>query len=308
MIKQRSIKDTIAMNREEKILQYIDKNGSGIEIGPSHNPIAAKESGYNVQIIDHMTREALLVKYKDHGVNLNNIEEVDYVWQGESYLELTGKPDHYDWIIASHLIEHTPDLIGFLQNCDTILKNNGVVSLVVPDKRYCFDHFRPITGLAKIIDSHISKNTIHTAGTVAEYFLNVVSQSGEIAWSTKSKGEYELVHSLEEARQGMKSVINDKSYLDVHTWCFVPHSFRLIINDLFQLGLIPFQEVGFSPTNRSEFYITLGRNGKGLSKSRMQMLRIIESEIAGKANTVSDFNTIRQNSEKLITRLVKRFA
>jgi predicted SAM-dependent methyltransferase len=267
------------MNRKKKILRHIDKNGFGIEIGPSHNPLASKNDGYKVHIIDHMSREQLIAKYRDHGVNLDKIEEVDYVWQGESYSELTGKTKYYDWIIASHLIEHTPDLIGFLNECDTILKNDGAISLIVPDKRYCFDHYRPITGISKIIDSHFQKSTNHTTGTVAEYFLNVVSKSGGIAWNSCTTGEYNFVHSLENALQGMESVVNENAYLDVHAWCFVPHSFRLIIHDLFCLGLISLKEVDFHPTDGCEFYITLGRSGQGVNKTRMEMLEIIDSEI-----------------------------
>ena len=269
------------MNRKEKILQYINKNGHGIEIGPSHNPIAPKKEGYKVHIIDHMSREQLIVKYKDHHLNLENIEEVDFVWQGgKNYAKLTGKNKYYDWIIASHVIEHTPDLIGFLNNCDAILKDDGVISLAVPDKRYCFDHYRPITGISKIIDNHFQKTTIHTPGTVAEYFLNVVSKSGRIAWNSSTTGKYNFCHSLEQAIQDMNLVLNENKYLDVHAWCFVPHSFRLIIHDLFCLGLIPFQEVDFFPTAGFEFYVTLGRTGQGINKSRLEMLEIIESEIS----------------------------
>ncbi len=150
------------MTRKEKVLRHINQNGHGIEIGPSHNPIAPKREGYKVHIIDHMSREQLITKYKEHHVNLDNIEEVDFVWQGGNYSELTGKSKYYDWIIASHVIEHTPDLICFLNDCDTILKDDGVISLVVPDKRYYFDHYRPITGISKIIDSHVSENNIHS--------------------------------------------------------------------------------------------------------------------------------------------------
>ena len=267
------------MNRKEKVLRHINQNGRGIEIGPSHNPIAPKKEGYQVHIIDHMSREELIAKYKDHHVNLENIEEVDFVWRGENYSELTGKSKYYDWIIASHVIEHVPDLIGFLNDCDAILKDDGVISLVIPDKRYCFDHYRPITGISKIIDNHFQKNKTHTPGTVAEYFLNVVSKAGVIAWDSSVTGEFNFVHSLEDALKGMKTAINENAYIDVHAWCFVPHSFRLIIHDLFCLGLIPFQEVDFFPTEGCEFYITLGRNGKGVNKSRLEMLDIIESEI-----------------------------
>src|SRR5262245_28319445 len=117
------------MNRKEKVLQHINPNGHGIEIGPSYSPIAPKKEGYKVHIIDHMNRDQLVTKYKDYNINIENIEEVDFVWQGESYAELTGRRKYYDWIIASHVIEHTPDLISFLNDCDAILNDQGVISL-----------------------------------------------------------------------------------------------------------------------------------------------------------------------------------
>lgn len=267
------------MNDKEKVLRYINPEGQGLEIGPSHNPVAPKKEGYNVHIIDHLNREQLISKYEAHQVVLDNIEEVDFIWEGEGYAALTGKKSFYDWIIACQVIEHTPDLIGFLNDCDSILKDDGVLSLVIPDKRYCFDHYRPITGLAKIIDSHHQKNTIHTPGSIAEYYLNVVSKAGVIAWDPLHVGEYQCVHSLDDAIQGMASVINEKTFIDVHAWCFVPHSFRLMMHDLYCLGLTPLKEVGFSSTENHLFYLTLSRNGKGLDKPRIEMLDKIEEEI-----------------------------
>ena len=157
--------------------------------------------------------------------------------------------------------------------------SDGMISLVVPDKRYCFDHYRPITGLSKIIDSHYQKNKIHTPGTVAEYYLNVVSKAGTIAWDPSVTGTYACVHSLEDAFQGMTTVLNEKTYIDVHAWCFVPHSFRLMIHDLFCLGLTPLKEVGFFSTTDHLFYITLSRKGKGINRSRIEMLDSIGAEI-----------------------------
>ncbi len=271
------------MNRNNKILRHITKDGRGIEIGPSHDPIAPKKKGYNVHIIDHLSRNKLIEKYTDHDVNLENIEEVDFIWQGQSYAELTGETKHYDWIIASHMIEHTPDFIGFLNDCDTILKDDGVISLVIPDKRYCFDYYRPVTGISKIIDSHFERSKYHTPGTVVEYFLNVASKDGNLTWNKGTPRKCDLIHSLEYASQQMKLAQKKNDYLDVHAWCFVPHSFRLIIHDLFCLGLIPFQEIEFFNTEGSEFFITLSRKGKGLDKSRQEMLDTIQSEIKKEA-------------------------
>lgn len=267
------------MDRKDIILQSIDKQGLGVEIGPSHRPLAAKRDGFNVHIIDHMDRAGLVQKYRDHGVDLDAIEEVDFVWQGGSYADLIGKTDHYDWVLASHLIEHTTDFIGFLNDCAAILKDDGMLSLAVPDKRFCFDHFRPITPLAKIIDSHYQKPAVHTPGTVAEYFLNVVSKGGQIAWGQGHPGDFRFVHSLDEARSGMQAVIQHNAYLDVHAWCFVPSSFRLILHDLHNLGMTPLKEVAFHPTVGVEFFITLSKTGAGSPVSRETLLKQIDDEI-----------------------------
>ena len=292
------------MNRKDKILRHITKDGRGIEIGPCHNPVAPRNKGYDVQIIDHMSQEDLINKYKGQNINFKNIEEVDFVWQGQSYSELTKKNKYYDWIIASHMIEHTPDLIGFLNDCDGILKDDGVVSLVVPDKRYCFDHYRPLTSISSIIDSHFQNRKIHSPGTIAEYYLNVVSKGGSISWNSSTAGEYSFIHSINAAAKRMNLAHNENEYFDVHAWCFVPHSFRLVIHDLFSLGLIPFQEVEYFSTEDCEFYITLGRNGKGIGKSRLQMLAAMESEI--REETVPR-KTIKAMSKNIVKRLINRF-
>ena len=78
-------------SREEKVFHLLDKKGAGLEIGPSHNPIAPKAKGFNVHILDHASAAELRNKYQGHGVNLDNIEEVDFVWHGEPFSELIGK-------------------------------------------------------------------------------------------------------------------------------------------------------------------------------------------------------------------------
>jgi hypothetical protein len=137
----------------------------------------------------------------------------------------------------------------------------GPLSLAVPDKRYCFDRFRPLTGIGRVIDASHNPQKIYSAGTVAEYFLTVVSKGGHIAWDADEKGEFKLVHSLEQAKQAIRDVGERGTYLDVHEWCFTPTSFRLMMRDLFELGFIQLKELAFHPSQGSEFYIALSRAG-----------------------------------------------
>jgi 2-polyprenyl-3-methyl-5-hydroxy-6-metoxy-1,4-benzoquinol methylase len=267
------------MQRHEKVLHRIDREGRGLEIGPCYGPLAPKRAGFNVEVLDHLDRDALRQKYHGHaGIDVDQIEPVDYVWSGEPYAELIGKTKYYDWIIASHMIEHTPDLIGFLANCDSILKDTGVLSLAIPDARYCFDHFRPLTGLARIIDAHLNRQTIHSAGTVAEYRLNVVRCGDQIAWDAETMGTFTFCHSLDEAKSSIDKVRRHGEYIDVHAWCFTPHSFRLILRDLFDLGFVPFREVAFFPTVGCEFFVTLGRQGEDPAMDRMELLELAHAE------------------------------
>jgi hypothetical protein len=114
------------LSRNEKVLFGCDTQGIGLEIGASYSPVAPKKAGYRVEVLDHADATTLRQKYQtQHGVNVENIEEVDHVWTGEPLHELTGRKDYYDWIIASHVVEHTPDLVSFLKQCEIMLKPGG---------------------------------------------------------------------------------------------------------------------------------------------------------------------------------------
>jgi len=267
------------MHSKEKILKFINKQKIGLEIGPSHNPAAPKKDGYNVHIVDHLSKSDLIRHYEKANVNLEAIEDVDFIWSGQSYKELTGKSKYYDYIIASHVIEHVPDFISFLNDCEEVLKDSGVLSLVVPDIRFCFDYFRPITGLSKIIDAYILKNKLPTPGTVAEHLLYTVKNSGNITWNSfPLKDNYSFLHSLEQAKDKMNEVIKNNSYFDSHCWCFTPSSFRLLISDLYELGFIKYKEISYYPTEGYEFYITLSKNGRSSSLNRLDFLQKIKTE------------------------------
>lgn len=282
------------MQRKEIILKSINRNGVGLEIGPSHNPVAPKSDGFNVEILDHLNKEDLIQKYQLHDVNTDNIEAVDYIWNGESYNELTGKTNYYDWIIASHVIEHTPDFIGFINECEAILKDDGVLSLAVPDKRYCFDYFRPLTGISKIIDSHLLKYSMHSIGSIIDYKLNVVSKSGQIAWDSNSIGnDFNFLFGADHASNYLIKN-GTRTYTDVHAWCFTPNSFRLLIQDLNTLNLISLKEIDFYPTQGCEFFITLGKSGAQPEKSRLEMLSLINDEI----KEGIDYKKVKSNTEK----------
>jgi predicted SAM-dependent methyltransferase len=254
-------------SREDKVFHLLDKTGLGLEIGPSHNPIAPKKKGFNVHILDHASAVELRDKYQDHGINLNNIEEVDFVWHGEPLQELIGKTSCYDWIIASHVIEHVPDLISYLQQCEALLKPDGVLSLVIPDKRYCFDYFSSSSSTGNLLDAYAEKRVRPSHGQIFDHTANASKRNGSIAWSDDGLGGGdELVHTFVEAKTHWEKSISMKDYIDVHCWRFTPASFRLLISDLQGLGLIGLNIKEEFDTTGCEFYVSLDRNSNAPMK------------------------------------------
>jgi hypothetical protein len=266
------------VTREQKLLHAIDKSARGVEIGPSHSPVAPKRKGFRVTTIDTLSKQGLIDKYKNHGVELESIEDVDFIWRGERYPELLGERNSFGWVVASHVIEHTPDIVAFLNDCDELLTDTGVLSLAVPDKRYCFDHFRPVSGLARVLDSHFSRLTNHTAGSIAEYMLNAVSLGGQIAWSPSQVGEFKFLCELPSVLAHLKLEPEARLAMDIHAWCFTPASFQLLIHDLNLLGFTTLRSIQSFPTEGHEFFVTL-RKGKDLPMhSRLKLLQDVAEE------------------------------
>jgi len=255
----------------------------GLEIGPCHRPIAPKVRGFNVRILDHCSRDGLVEKYRGNAdVEPDVIEEVDYVWNGQPYAELVGLQTKFDWIIASHVIEHTPDLIGFLLECESILVPGGALALVIPDKRFCFDRFRPLASLAQIVDAHRDRRSRHSPGVAADYYMNVVKRGDIIAWDADHRGPSAPMHHASDAAEGMRTLQQPGAYLDLHAWCFTPSWFRVVMQDLHALGFTALRESSFSPTQGHEFYVTLRRDGAGPDVDRMTLLeRTLEEQALG---------------------------
>ena len=270
------------MTRIDKALYALDKKGAGLEVGPSHNPIAPKRKGFNVHILDHVGTEELRAKYQGHGVNLDNIEDVDFVWSGQPLPELIGQMGCYDWIVASHVIEHMPDLISFLQQCEALLKTDGILSLVIPDKRYCFDYFSPFSTTGNVLDAWAEKRVRPSAGQVYDHIANAAKRLGNIAWGPDDNGGADaLVHTLDEAKAHWMRASSTSDYIDVHCWRFTPTSFRLILSDLQSLNLINLHIKTEFDTSGCEFFVSLGRKAENdLQQDRLSTLqnRKIEEE------------------------------
>jgi hypothetical protein len=249
-------------SRTETLLGLVPKDSRIIEIGPSFRPIAPKNQGWNSVSIDHMTREGLTAKYEKHpGVDVGVIEPVDFVWTGGSLSDAVPPEQHgsFDVFLASHVIEHTPDLIAFLDAAQTLLKQDGTVVLVVPDKRYCFDYFKPLTTTGRILEAHAKHRQRHTGERAFDHFAYAATDGAQECWGQRPSQGIEFIHGLEEAARNYSLFENSPEYQDLHAWHFVPPSFELLMLELGWLGETDWRVERVTPTTGWEFFAWLRR-------------------------------------------------
>lgn len=246
----------------EEFIKIIDFNkNNSLEIGPLHNPLL-DHSLPNVKSLDHLSREDLVEKYRhDENVDTSKIGHVDYVWNGEPFKDLIDMK--FENVLASHVVEHTPDLIGFFNNISGILKPNGFLFLIVPDKRYCFDHFREETLLIEVIYAHHQKMIKPSFESIIDMNRAATHSDPQKHWKSQhgKKVTAEFLNNYNNPIEHYLNLIkkyNDE-YIDTHVWKFTPESFEKISNYLFREEVTDLKTIRLYPTvkNSHQFYVVL---------------------------------------------------
>lgn len=57
----------------------------------------------------------------------------------------------YDFVISSNCLEHIANPLKAIQEWLRVVRNDGLLLLILPNKDFCFDHNRPITTFAHLI-------------------------------------------------------------------------------------------------------------------------------------------------------------
>src|ERR1700744_1544105 len=172
------------MNLRDRIRHGMDfKSKKTLEIGPLYRPFVLKAEG-EVVYVDHADTETLRKKYTgDPLFDVSSIVNVDAVWGEQTLSECLGGGEKVDYVIASHVIEHTPDLITWLRELRSVLKDGGEIRLVIPDKRFTFDYTRRLTVLSDVADAYMRKARRPLPLYVIDHLANVHYVDTAAAWS-----------------------------------------------------------------------------------------------------------------------------
>ncbi len=142
--------DGITDPREMRELLGSTLSGSGVEVGASASPFPVSPL-CRVRYTDLFGIERIRANLP-RDVPGGDAVEPELI---TSMNELSGIPDgSLDFLIASHVIEHTKDPIGAIRRAWEVLRPGGRLILVIPQADRTFDRDRPRTPLAHLLEDH----------------------------------------------------------------------------------------------------------------------------------------------------------
>ena len=237
-----------------------------LELGPLNRPIVDKNLYPNTFYCDVRSTEDVRKLYSGNDyleatgirVDPETIVPIDYVIQ-ENYEKTFEKVEKFDYVIASHVLEHMEDLIFALRDISAVLKPGGTFCIVYPDKRYCFDHFRTS---ASFRDAYrvFRNGTTENSSMVLDFYYSVIPENNPyLFWRKDGILDHLPKASFEKAVDHYEEALNGVKMDDVHYWPFSDMDFLKLLYDCIRARLLPFHCTSFWPCmeNGQQFMVAL---------------------------------------------------
>jgi SAM-dependent methyltransferase len=236
------------------LLSVICSGDSILEIGPFANPVT---HGEGVKYFDVMGRDALVERALKHGYSTEKIPEINYISENGDLSIVEN--ENFDFVVSCHCIEHQPDLIEHLIQVSRILKPGGFYLLMVPYKRYCFDHFLAESTIADVVQAHFEKRTSHSLASLINHHLMTTHNDLERHWLGDHGETIGVADPGSIERILQEYTLSNGSYIDVHAWQFTPRSFLNVLGQLHKSGLTTLtpKHVFGTPNNSNTFCAAL---------------------------------------------------
>ncbi len=149
----------------------------------------------------------------------------------------------YDFVYASHVLEHSPNPLGSLQDWVRVVRHGGVIYIVLPNKDKTYDRFRNATALNFLVEKFERDDWVVTLDEV----MLMVKQTTGLPHYEVSESEFKnLCCAIADHPDGTHhySVFDPQNSLELVGLC----------KAIFGLELINFQII------RHEIHIVLTKN------------------------------------------------
>jgi SAM-dependent methyltransferase len=246
--------------RRAKLLADIDVAAmAGLEIGALDRPIVAPGDG-NIRFADYRDQAALRREYRaDPTVDPRRIVAVDFVLGTRSLTESIPPDVRFDYIVASHVIEHVPDVVGWLQETSRLLVPGGRLCLAIPDKRYSFDYLGAVSTPGDFLDAYLNHRRAPSVKQLYDFLRTAAHVNPARAWLGLVDPHRLTRWATPEAALQACRDLQAGQPIEIHCFLFTPQSFLALFDELVIHRLTDFRIARFCDTAplELEFFVTL---------------------------------------------------
>lgn len=269
------------VDRKQLITNGIQLNDQkGLEIGALNSPLVTKlESKDQVFYVDRATTQELRDSFNNSlHVKPDDIIDVDYVCLETSLIDAVNGSS-FDYVIASHVIEHVPDMIGWLKEIAEVLRDGGILSLAIPDKRFTFDICKELSSAGKLLEAYLQHQRRPTVADVFDHFSLSTTIDLGAAWNeTLDVTMLQPIDDLQKAYEIALDSASGNRYYNIHSHIFTPTSFLNIIEIFTRIGLMDYRVRDFHTTlpYTNEFFIQLERLPRNWEKNQSLAIQLAD--------------------------------
>lgn len=227
-----------------------------LEIGPFTSPLSQYP---RVEFADILSSDGLRERALMHGLDPSTVPEI--LWVVEPH-DLSIIDRKYESILSSHVVEHQPDFVSHLDQVSKLLVPGGKYFVLVPDHRYCFDHFQAPSTIAEILAARLEGRVRHSLRSVLEHRILTTHNDPTRHWNNDHGAHLvDLEARFTQAAQEWEA--SGESGIDVHAWYFTPASWEALLGMLKSLDWVDFEICRTYPTRRdsNEFWSVLQKSG-----------------------------------------------
>lgn len=221
-----------------------------LEFGALDNPTFLKNEG-EIYYADYFTQAESQARHQ----NRDRIVSVDFILRDKTLQEAVKvRPD---LVIANHVLEHIADPIGWFQDLRAICHDASFLALALPDRRFTFDFFKPVTDAVDWLRCHEECLERPSKWQILRhlYYHSVVSHQ-EI-WEGQLPTTHKKRINLADALAKADTLAH--TYSDVHCSVFTFESFSKLMEDLSETDLVRWKIAASSDvqSGENEFLVLL---------------------------------------------------
>jgi len=232
--------------RRAFVASHLRIEGRGIEIAPYFNPMIDRTK-HDVFYVDCIDNDEIQRKASENpGAKGRHVPLIDAVWAPDKRLAECVGGRRFDYAVASHVMEHVPNPLGWLGEILECVEVGGRVAIMLPRRTKSMDYYRQNTTFGQVVGWSIEKPTRPTPTQVMDFLSQAFHHRGEELEESSMPlfAAAERHYSDLDALNYANFVWEQKHYLDVHCSVWTPESFAEIFGRLLGVGLLSCKVIG----------------------------------------------------------------